>query len=56
MATKAQLITFIIETFTEADGTAIAKSKLDGYKKADLEEFILQKGANQLLKEWLSTN
>ena len=53
MATKAQLIKFIMETFSEPDGNEISKSKLDSFKKADLEEFIRTKGAEAELAEWL---
>lgn len=53
MATKAQLINFILETFTEPDGNSVSKSKLDSFKKADLEEFIKEKGAEDDLKVWL---
>ena len=56
MATKAQLISFIIENFKEPSGEPIAKTKLDGFKKAELEEFIKAKGLEDSLKEWLATN
>lgn len=55
MATKVQLIAFIMETFAEADGNDVSKSKLDTYKKADLEEFIKAKGLEEDLKKWLET-
>lgn len=55
MATKAQLINFIIEKFTEADGEAVTKAKLDSYKKADLEEFIKARGLEDALREWLNS-
>lgn len=54
MATKAQLIDFIIETFEEADGNPISKSKLEVFKKADLEEFIKARDAEADLEEWLN--
>lgn len=54
MATKAQLIKFIMETFTESNGEAISKSKLDGYKKADLEEFISARELETELADWLN--
>ena len=56
MATKAQLISFIIEKFAEASGEPISKAKLDSYKKADLEEFVKEKGLESDLKEWLAAN
>lgn len=55
MATKAQLIEFIMEKFTEPSGEPVAKSKLDGLKKADLEEFIREKGLEEELKAWLNS-
>lgn len=56
MATKSQLIAFIMETFEEADGNDISKSKLDAFKKADLEEFIKEKDLEGDLEEWLKQN
>lgn len=56
MATKAQLIKFIMETFTEYDGEAISKSKLDGYKKAELEEFISYVRMESELSDWINNN
>lgn len=53
MATKAQLIKFIIEKFCEADGAEVSKSKLDSYKKADLEKFIQDRNAEAELEAWL---
>ena len=54
MATKAQLINFIIETFEEADGKPVTKADLDRFKKAELEEFIKEKGAEAELEVWLA--
>ena len=53
MATKAQLINFIMETFEEADGNPVSKSKLDALKKADLEELIKARGLESKLEAWL---
>ena len=53
MATKAQIINFILETFTEADGEPVSKSKLESYKKADLEAFIKEKDVSAELEAWL---
>lgn len=53
MATKAQLIEFIIETFVEESGSEISKAKLESYKKKDLEEFIAAKSAQDALQKWL---
>lgn len=54
MATKAQLISFIIEMFNEADGNAVSRSKLEMFKKGDLEEFIKSRGLESKLNEWLA--
>lgn len=54
MATKAQLIAFIMEMFEEPNGEAISKSKLETYKKSDLEEFVAEKNAQADLEAWLS--
>lgn len=54
MATKAQLINFIMEMFTEADGSEISKSKLESFKKSDLEELIKARGLEAKLDAWLA--
>ena len=54
MGTKAQLINFIIENFTEPDGNPITKSRLDSFKKADLEEFITTRGVEEEFVDWLA--
>lgn len=54
MATKAQLIDFIVEKFNQVDGQPVSKSKLDAYKKADLEKFIEDRGMTADLEIWLS--
>lgn len=43
-----------METFKEADGNPVSKSKLDAFKKADLEEFIKVRGLESELEAWLS--
>lgn len=53
MATKAQLINFIIEKFQEADGNEVTRSKLEALKKSDLEEFIKARGLEDDLAAWL---
>lgn len=53
MATKAQLINFIMEMFAESDGGEVSRSKLDAYKKADLEKFIADRGCTAELEAWL---
>ena len=55
MGTKAQLISFIIEKFQEPSGESISKSKLDGMKKAELEEFIKARNCEEEFKTWIST-
>lgn len=54
MATKAQLINFIMEKCTESNGDPVSRAKLDGCKKAELEEFIKAKGLESALDEWLA--
>lgn len=54
MGTKVQLINFILEKFTDAEGNAVSKSKLDGLKKADLEEFIKERGLEDEFSSWLA--
>lgn len=55
MATKAQIIEFIIETFTEANGEPVSKSKLENYKKSDLEKFVTDHNSEEDLKNWLAS-
>lgn len=54
MATKSQLINFIIEKFQEPTGEPVMKAKLDSLKKSELEEFIQVKGLEDELKAWLA--
>lgn len=56
MATKAQLIAFIMDTFTEMNGEPVQKAKLDALKKSELEEFINEKNLEDELKIWLANN
>lgn len=53
MGTKAQLVNFIIENFETADGMPVSMSKLDSFKKAELEEFIKAKDEVDNFKEWI---
>jgi len=55
MGTKAQLISFIIEKFQEPSGESIPKSRLDGMKKAELEEFVKAGGYEDEFKTWVLT-
>ena len=54
MGTKAQLINFIIDKFQEPSGESVSKSKRDGMKKAELEQFIKAKGCEDEFKVWLA--
>ena len=54
MPTKAQLIDYIIDVFEQPDHTPILRSKLDGYKKAELESFIGAKSSLGEVGEWLN--
>jgi hypothetical protein len=55
MATKAQLIEFILDKFTETDGNAVSKSKLENLRKAELEEFIAAHNMQSELESWLTS-
>lgn len=55
MATKAQLIKFIMEKFSESDGNPVSKSKLESFRKAELEKFIQDRDAEAELQEWLNS-
>lgn len=54
MGTKAQLINFIIEKFQEPSGETISKSRLDGMKKSELEEFVKARGCEDEFKAWVA--
>lgn len=55
MATKAQLIEFILDKFTETDGNTVSKSKLENLRKAELEEFIAARNMQAELEAWLAS-
>lgn len=55
VATKTQLIQFILDTFTTAEGDAVSKAKLDGYKKSELEEFVNTKSSEAEFNAWLES-
>lgn len=52
-ATKNQLIDFIIEKFEGPEHEEVSRSKLDAYKKADLEAFIKEKSLESDFEKWL---
>lgn len=54
MASKAQIIDYISEKYQEKEGTPVSLAKLDSYKKADLEQFIKEKGDEKDLEEWIN--
>lgn len=54
MGTKSQLIDFIVEKFVDGEGNNISKSKLDTYKKADLEDLIKSRGLESKFEEWIN--
>lgn len=56
MATKAQLIDFIMCTFVEPEGNPVSKTKLESCKKSELESFIKDKGLEGELNDWLTQN
>lgn len=53
-ATKAQIIDFIIDNFEGPGKMPASKSKLESYKKSELEEFITQKASEAELNTWLA--
>ena len=55
MGTKTQFIDFIIEKFQGSDGSPVSRSKLDGLRKADLEEFIKSKGLEDEFLSWIAS-
>ena len=55
MATKAQLVDYISENFETKDGLPVSLAKLDGYKKADLEKFIKERGEQENVDAWLAS-
>lgn len=55
MASKSQLIDYIVEHYTTKEGIPASMSKLDGYKKADLEEFIDKNKDSDNLEKWLAS-
>lgn len=54
MANKAQLIDYISENYETNDGMPVSLSKLDSYKKSDLEEFIKDRDDTENLNKWIS--
>lgn len=52
-ATKSNLVDYIVENFEGPDGEEIQKAKIEGYKKADLEEFINQKDSMDAVEQWV---
>lgn len=53
--TKADLMDFICEKFTEPDGVSVSLAKLDSCKKSMLEEFIKAKGEEENFTAWLDS-
>lgn len=56
MPTKANLIDYIIEHFDGPNGLEVSKSKLEGFKKGELEEFINQKDSMENVEAWVASH
>ena len=52
MVTKSQLIEFILEYFETVEGEPASKSKLEAFKKSELEEFIQSHNMTEQLETW----
>lgn len=55
VATKAQLVDFIIANFEEPGNSPVSKTKLESYKKAELEEFINEKSSEDEVTKWIAS-
>lgn len=53
LGTKSQLIDFIVEKFVDSEGNVVSKSKLDSYRKADLEDLIVSRGLESQFEKWI---
>lgn len=56
MATKAQLVDYIAENYETKDGMPASMSKLDSYKKAELEKLIEKHNDQEALDEWVKVH
>lgn len=56
MATKAQLIDYIVNNFEGPDNEPASKAKLEGYKKSELEELVDAKASMEEAEEWIANN
>jgi len=55
-ATKAKLVEFIIDNFENPEHSPASKSKLESFKKAELEEFIHEKSSEEAFDAWAANN
>lgn len=56
MPTKANLVDYIIENFEGPNGMEVSRTKLEAFKKADLEEFIQEKDSMDNVQAWLDSS
>lgn len=54
MASKAQLVDYIVENFEGPGHIPVSRSKIESFKKTDLEEFIKKKSSEDELEAWLT--
>lgn len=54
MASKAQIVDFILENYQTSDGMPVSLSKLDSIKKSELENFISEEGESENLEKWIA--
>lgn len=50
MASKSQVMNYILENFETKEGLPVSLSKLDSYKKAELEDFLKEQGEYEKLE------
>lgn len=53
MASKAQIINYISENYETDDGMPVSMSKLDSYKKAELESFLKENNDLESVEDWI---
>lgn len=53
--TKAQMINFIVENYETKDGSPASMVKLDSFKKAELEKFLVDNNEEERFGEYLKS-
>lgn len=56
MANKAQIINYISENYQTNDGMPVSLSKLDSYKKSELEAFIDEHHDKENMNKWIESH